>query len=128
MVTLKELRGERGRVEGDEGALTLRRLIRDFTLKSILTPIKVWLKEHLTTSPSIWDRKEMPLYSFVGNNGVVRVCRVACQDSSQDQLPAISERRRQALSCLCQRHMLFPLESRGKGAEGKVPSQPFTLW
>lgn len=121
MVTLNELRGERGRVEGDEGALTLRRLIRDFTLKSILTPIKVWLKEHLPTSPSIWDRKAMPLYSFVGNNGVVRVCRVACQDSSQDQLPAISERRRQ-------RHMLFPLESRGKGAEGEVPSQPFTLW
>lgn len=46
-------------------------------MKVILTPIKVWLKEHLTILPSPWDRKVMPLHSFVGSDGVVRGCRLA---------------------------------------------------
>lgn len=63
---------------GEEGVLTFQETIQGTHLESYFISYQSLVKEHLTKSPSLWDRKVILLRSFVGSNRVVRGCRLAC--------------------------------------------------
>lgn len=88
-------------------------------LKSMVTPIKVWSKEHLTKSPSIWDKKWC-LFAALWEALVIWSCRLVWP-GLQWRLPCSptpysphSSKLFHAFAKICQGHMLFlPWEGEG---------------